>query len=104
MNRVSKYISIIIFLLFASCTTVKDALQGKKADNSDEFLKKKKNPLILPPEYGKLPVPKSETINETSAAEAEIEILLDSITDEASPEMSKDSKSTEEFILEQIKR
>ena len=104
MNRVSKYISIIIFLLFASCTTVKDALQGKKADNSDEFLIKKKNPLILPPEYGKLPVPKSETINETSAAEAEIEILLDSITDEASPEMSKDSKSTEEFILEQIKR
>ena len=104
MNRVSKYISIIIFLLFASCTTVKDALQGKKADNSDEFLIKKKNPLVLPPEYGKLPVPKSETINETSAAEAEIEILLDSITDEASPEMSKDSKSTEEFILEQIKR
>ena len=42
MNRVSKYISIIIFLLFASCTTVKDALQGKKADNSDEFLIKKK--------------------------------------------------------------
>ena len=45
-----------------------------------------------------------ETVNETTAAEAEIEILLDSITDETSPEMSKDSKSTEEFILEQIKR
>jgi len=96
---------LISFIILTSCGGAKDALVGKKrSDNSDEFLIKKKNPLILPPEYGKLPVPKSETINETSAAEAEIEILLDSITDEASPEMSKDSKSTEEFILEQIKR
>ena len=37
MSTANKYFFVIIFLLFASCTSVKDALQGKKADNSDEW-------------------------------------------------------------------
>ena len=62
--KIKKIIQIIILsLLLYSCGTgIKDALQGKKrSENSDEFLIKKKNPLILPPNYGVLPVPSSGT-------------------------------------------
>ena len=103
MSTANKYFFVIIFLLFCfrSVTSVKMHYRVRKLIIAMSFDKKK---TLVYSEYGKLPVPKSETVNETTAAEAEIEILLDSITDETSPEMSKDSKSTEEFILEQIKR
>ena len=45
------------FLMIASCQNVKDALSGSKKNNSDEFLVKKKNPLVMPPNYDDLPKP-----------------------------------------------
>ena len=36
----------------------------KKKNNSDEFLLEKKIPLVLPPNYGELPLP-GEKINES---------------------------------------
>ena len=37
---------------------LRDALEGKKrSDQSDEFLVKKKNPLQMPPDMNKLPMP-----------------------------------------------
>ena len=73
--KIKKIIQVIILsLLLYSCGTgIKDALQGKKrSENSDEFLVQKKNPLILPPNYGELPVPSSglenqEIINQDQA-------------------------------------
>ena len=65
--KIKKIIQIIILsVLLNSCSTgIKDALQGKKrSENSDEFLIQKKNPLILPPKYGELPVPSSESQNQ----------------------------------------
>ena len=54
--------TLIIFCIFclslSSCTSVKNALTGKKSDNSDEFLIIKKNPLVMPPDYDELPEPK----------------------------------------------
>ena len=50
---------IILILAIAftglSCQAVKDGLSGGKSENSDEFLVKKKSPLVLPPKYLKLP-------------------------------------------------
>ena len=34
-------------------------MSGQKVTNTDEFLIKKKDPLVLPPEYEKLPLPKT---------------------------------------------
>ena len=36
----------------------------KKKENIDEFLIKKKNPLVLPPEFSKLPKPLDQSENE----------------------------------------
>ena len=55
-----KKIIILLFsgLFLVSCSNAKDALQGKKrSENSDEFLVEKKNPLTVPPDIDKLPVP-----------------------------------------------
>ena len=60
-----------------SCQNLKDALQGKKYESSDEFLVIKKNPLVLPPNFNELPTPKdvAET-NQIENIENEIEDLL----------------------------
>ena len=54
---------IIFFLLFGvllGCQSIKKTLSLKKGESVDEFLIEKKNPLVLPPDYSELPVPKSQ--------------------------------------------
>ena len=57
----NKIFLIILLLTLSSCQGVKNALTGKKYENSDEFLVIKKNPLILPPNFNDLPSPKDVT-------------------------------------------
>ena len=56
----NKIIVIISFLLFLSgCGVVKEGFKSPKQKTSDEFLVEKKSPLIMPPNFNELPVPKS---------------------------------------------
>ena len=61
------YILVCIFftsLFLYSCQSAKDVIQGKtRSESSDEFLVQKKNPLSMPPDFNKLPVPVSEKQN-----------------------------------------
>ena len=101
MNK--KLLFIVILFFLSSCQNVKDALSGKKYENSDEFLVIKKNPLILPPDFNQLPTPKD--VIETSQIENienEIEDLLSSIKKDEVAETSS-SSDTEDFVLEKIK-
>ena len=67
MKKISFY--LIIFSIFlTSCQSIKDGLSGRKAENSDEFLVKKKNPLVMPPKFMELPEPKEENLDEEIAA------------------------------------
>ena len=54
-----KILALFFILLFSySCGTTQDALVGKKrSEQGDEFLIDKKNPLSMPPDFDKLPVP-----------------------------------------------
>ena len=52
------FLNLILFL--TSCSTVKEGFINQKKNNSDEFLVKKKSPLVMSPDYNKLPVPKNE--------------------------------------------
>ena len=49
---------LIIFLFFTYCSSFNEA---NKQNKSEEFLIEKKSPLVLPPDYDKLPIPNSET-------------------------------------------
>ena len=96
-----KIINILIIISFVtSCQSMKSAkraLTGEKEFSSDEFMVKKKNPLILPPDYENLPTP-----GEEAAAEEEIsnfeKTLGISIEDNSS-----ESSSAEESILKKIR-
>ena len=59
-----KIINILIIIFFVtSCQSLKTAkktLTGEKEFTTDEFMVKKKNPLILPPDYENLPIPGEE--------------------------------------------
>ena len=59
-----KYLNIffifIILIGISGCGNFRDALTGQKKKTTDEFLIKKKDPLILPPDYDNLPIPKSK--------------------------------------------
>ncbi len=102
MNK--NYFFLIILFLLCSCKNVKDALSGKKYENSDEFLVIKKNPLILPPNFNDLPTPKDVAdTTQIENIENEIESLLSSIKDDEEAPESSSSNDTESFVLEKIK-
>ena len=80
-------LSLIPFLTY--CGDVRDALEGKKrSDYSDEFLVKKKNPLQMPPDINKLPMPGDdlEISNQTNKDEVKdlLKLKDDSNTEDAS--------------------
>ena len=105
MNKIF-YLIIVLFAL-CSCQTMKDALTGKKYENSDEFLVIKKNPLVLPPNFNDLPTPKDVAdTTQIENIENEIEDLLSSIKDNNEDTVESSSSSstdTESFVLEKIK-
>ena len=95
---------IILLFITTSCQGVKDALQGKKYENSDEFLVIKKNPLVLPPNFNDLPTPRDVADNtQIEIIQDEIEDLLSSIKDNNEEVVESSSSSeTENFVLEKI--
>ena len=67
--------SLIPFLTY--CGDVRDALEGKKrSDLSDEFLVKKKNPLQMPPDMNKLPMPGDDLEVSSQSNNEEVKDLL----------------------------
>ena len=68
---------IILFLLLSvllGCKSIKNTLSLKKGESVDEFLIEKKNPLVLPPDFSELPVPKSENQIKKSAEKEDIDL------------------------------
>ena len=62
---------ILIFATFiSSCSSIKDTLTGVKKQNTDEFLVKKKDPLVLPPNFNDLPKPQTQKNSENNEEES----------------------------------
>ena len=58
-NNYPIFLLIFLFLL-PGCQDVKKGFSGKNIDQGEEFLVIKKNPLVVPPDFEKMPVPKNE--------------------------------------------
>ena len=54
--------------LISGCGNFRDAVTGQKKTTTDEFLIKKKDPLILPPDYDNLPIPKSKKTKDVNSS------------------------------------
>ena len=108
MDKIYKIPKLIFLLLFLySCGSVGEALQGKKrSDQGDEFLIDKKNPLVMPPDFDKLPQPGESNVKSTKDIEGDqsnIEDLLKNSDIEEDTSSSGKSTSIESSILKKIK-
>jgi len=101
-----KVILFTTFLIFivTSCTSMKEAgqvLRNEKIKTTDEFLVKKKQPLILPPDYDKIPEPGSSNKIQNNDKNKIRKILKQSESDQA--DMNK-SGSVEKSIIDKIRK
>ena len=103
MNKFNFY--LVIFSIFlTSCQSIKDGLSGKKTENSDEFLVKKKNPLVMPPKFMELPKPEEETFESEISAIDETNNIENILNIEKTQSVnSEKSDSAEDFVLKQLK-
>ena len=97
---------LLIFLITSCADTwgnVKRGLTGAKQESTDEFLVKKKDPLILPPDFDSLPSPspREEAIEEMSSFSFEKTFKQESETETTA---SSAGSSTEDSILKQIRK
>jgi len=99
MSKKILYILLIIFFVTAceSLDNVKRGITGEKQKSTDEFFVKKKDPLILPPDYENLPTPDDRITAEEENSIFE-KTLENSIEDD-----SASSGSVEASILEKIR-
>ena len=102
----TKIILIILIVSFTSCQSVKDGLSGRKSENSDEFLVQKKNPLVLPPDYLKLPKPDDSVEDKSQLEKIEEETDIQNILNVKQVDQGQKTEkfgNAEEFVLENIK-
>ena len=60
----------MFLFLVSGCQDVKKGFSGKNIDEGEEFLVIKKNPLVVPPDFKKMPLPKNE-IDKTNSIQVE---------------------------------
>ena len=110
MKKNNYSIFLFIFLFFVvGCQDVKKGLSGKKIDQGEEFLVIKKNPLVVPPDFEKMPLPKNE-INKTNSIkvendqDSEFEKLLKNQDENTSESNSRENTGDlEKKIIDKIK-
>ena len=96
---------IALSFLATSCadtwSSVQRSMTGQKAKSTDEFLVKKKDPLILPPDFDSLPSPsdREEAIEEISSIEKTLQQAS-----EKEIISSSTAGSAEDSILKQIRK
>ena len=89
----------LFFIFLISCGNVGKILRNEKINTTDEFLVKKKDPLILPPDLDKVPEPGSVLENKKKEKESLKEIIK---KNENTNIKSSTSSSVEESILKRL--
>ena len=109
MQKILNKIIIIIFFLITACASswqdIKKGLGGEKRTSTDEFLVRKKEPLVMPPKWKNLPEPGGVMKSDDEVKEAtDIEELIKlGKNKESSTNYEQGSGSLEEKILKKIK-
>ena len=97
-------LSLIAVISLSSCGTIKDGFTNQKKYSSDEFLVEKKLPLVMPPDYKNLPMPKTD--NQVGLGENRIKDLLikKKIETEESNSTNDLDINFEQSIIKKIKK
>ena len=101
INNILKIFTVSLFLF--SCSGGLEGFKLKrKSTSGDEFLIEKKDPLVLPPDFSKLPNPE-EDIQETEKEESQIEIVFKNDNTE-NENTNTSSTGLEKSILKKIQK
>jgi len=109
MQKILNKIIIIIFLLITACAEsfedIKKGLGGGKKTSTDEFLVRKKEPLVMPPKWKNLPEPGGVMKSDDEVREVtDIEELMKlGKNKESSTNYEQGNGNLEESILKKIK-
>ena len=98
--KIPVLLTLLIFL--NGCGVVKEGFKSPKQKTSDEFLVEKKSPLVMPPEFNELPVPKS-TNKKTKKNEKTIESLISNSETNIEKNNKDTDQNLEKTILDKIK-
>ena len=110
MQKIFNKIIIIIFFFITACAAswddIKKGLGGEKRTSTDEFLVKKKDPLVMPPKWQDLPEPglgmkSGDQVEEVSDIE---ELIQLNKNQEDSTNLEQGSGNLEESVLKKIKQ
>jgi hypothetical protein len=104
-----KKIKSFLFLLLVSsilygCQSVTDGLTLKKKGNSQQFLIEKKQPLVMPPEFDKLPEPGSINLKNEEQNNSNQNLDLNKLIKSSSKDIknSSDKKSISSELEKKI--
>ena len=97
--KTSKIFLTFIFIFSVSCGDAAKILRNEKIQTTDEFLVKKKDPLILPPDFDKVPEPGSISKTQKSQKDEFKNILK---KQKSNSVKKKGTSTTEQSILKQI--
>jgi hypothetical protein len=109
MQKILNKIVIIIFFLITACSSswedIKKGLGGEKRTSTDEFLVRKKEPLVMPPKWKNLPEPgvvmkSDDEVREVTDIE---ELIKLGKNKESSTNYEQGNVSLEESILKKNK-
>ena len=89
---------LLFFIFLSNCANFQEVMSGK-TKTADEFLVKKKDPLVLPPKYEELPLPKSEG---QESEKASIKKMLGSSTTKGDD--PKSISNLENMILKELRK
>ena len=100
-----KIIIFLILVFLSACESFKTAgkvLRNEKIKSTDEFLVKKKEPLVLPPDFNKIPEPGSLSKKKEDESEDRIKKILKAPSTNDTKE--NNSSSVEDTIIDRIRK
>ena len=106
MEKIRKLLILSIFIItLNSCGSIKESFTNSKKKSTDEFLVKKKSPLVMPPEFDELPVPGVDNQKQKNNENSEIKSLITGSENKSSKSQNTSNQNStfENSILEKIK-
>ena len=105
MRNINQFIFVFLTFIFLNgCASVQEGFSSnKKKDGSDAFLVEKKAPLVMPPNYEELPIPKPENQQNEEKSDNIKKLISNENTNTNKSISSDNNNSLEKNILEKIK-
>jgi hypothetical protein len=106
MEQISKLLILsVLIITLNSCGSIKEGFSNSKKKSTDEFLVKKKSPLVMPPEFEELPIPGNQNQEQKNDEKSEIKSLITGSEQKTSESQNSSNQNItfENSILEKIK-